>query len=209
MTGIAYNDKLTDPVLTIDDLLDQSEAEGQGHAPERDGRHDDLVMLSNGDDPTKVTDASFNKAFKRIKKAVDSGQIRQFTGNDYAPLARERRPLPRRCHGRATSSSSATTHIHWNLPTDGGALWTDNMLIPKGGNVYTASRLHELRLRPEGRSDDRGGDPKRTYGLYYICPVAGAGAVLEKYDPAIAKNPLIFPTEKMLDNVHRSSTRTR
>jgi spermidine/putrescine-binding protein len=30
-------------------------------------------------------------------------------------------------------------HIHWTVPTGGGALWTDNMLIPKGANVYTAS----------------------------------------------------------------------
>ena len=43
-------------------------------------------MLANGDDPSKVTDATFDKAIERIKKAVDSGQIRQFTGNDYAPL---------------------------------------------------------------------------------------------------------------------------
>ena len=46
-------------------------------------------MLANGDDPTKVDDASFTKALDRIQKAVDSGQIRQFTGNDYTgPLAK-------------------------------------------------------------------------------------------------------------------------
>ena len=42
MTGIAYNDKLTDPVLSIDDLLDQSEAEGQDHGPQLDGRRADM-----------------------------------------------------------------------------------------------------------------------------------------------------------------------
>jgi spermidine/putrescine transport system substrate-binding protein len=36
----------------------------------------------------------------------------------------------------------------------------------------------------------------------YICPVKGAKQVLLKKDPAIAKNTLIFPTKKMLDNVH-------
>ena len=41
-----------------------------------------IVMLANGDDPAKVTDARSTRAIKRIKKAVDSGQIRQFTGND-------------------------------------------------------------------------------------------------------------------------------
>ena len=64
-----------------------------------------LVMLANGDDPTKVDDADFDKALDRIQKAVDSGQIRQFTGNDYSgPLAKGD-ICGVRCPGRATSCS--------------------------------------------------------------------------------------------------------
>jgi spermidine/putrescine transport system substrate-binding protein len=37
----------------------------------------------------------------------------------------------------------------------------------------------------------------------YICPVVGADKVLEKTDPSIAKNPLIFPTKAMLANTHQ------
>jgi spermidine/putrescine transport system substrate-binding protein len=36
----------------------------------------------------------------------------------------------------------------------------------------------------------------------YICPVVGADKVLLKSDPAVAKNPLIFPTKEMLANAH-------
>jgi spermidine/putrescine transport system substrate-binding protein len=36
----------------------------------------------------------------------------------------------------------------------------------------------------------------------YICPVKGAKGELEKIDPDIANNTLIFPTDKMLANVH-------
>jgi spermidine/putrescine transport system substrate-binding protein len=36
----------------------------------------------------------------------------------------------------------------------------------------------------------------------YICPVLGAKQVLEKNDPGVANNTLIFPTKEMLDNVH-------
>ena len=32
-----------------------------------------------------------------------------------------------------------TTHLHWNLAKEGGNIWTDNVLIPKGGDAYTAS----------------------------------------------------------------------
>jgi spermidine/putrescine transport system substrate-binding protein len=46
------------------------------------------------------------------------------------------------------------------------------------------------------------GDPKRNItGIYYIPPVKGAGAAAKKYDPAVAKNPLIFPTAEMLSKV--------
>ena len=57
------------------------------------------------------------------------------------------------------------------------------MLIPKGGDVYTASRLHELRLRPE----DRGCEIATDVRIYYICPVSGAGKALKKIDPAVAR----------------------
>jgi spermidine/putrescine transport system substrate-binding protein len=37
----------------------------------------------------------------------------------------------------------------------------------------------------------------------YICPVVGADKVLEKTDPEVAKNTLIFPTQQMLSNTHQ------
>jgi spermidine/putrescine transport system substrate-binding protein len=86
-------------------------------------------------------------------------------------------------------------HLHWNLPTTGGDIWTDNMLIPKGGNVYTASVYMNYVYDPKVAAEIA------DY-VNYISPVVGAKAVLLKQDPAIAKNVLIFPTKKMLDNVH-------
>ena len=47
------------------------------------------------------------------------------------------------------------------------------------------------------------GDPKRKItGIYYIPPVKGAKEEALKLDPTVAKNTLIFPTEKMLNSVH-------
>jgi spermidine/putrescine transport system substrate-binding protein len=34
----------------------------------------------------------------------------------------------------------------------------------------------------------------------YICPVAGAQAEMEKIDPELARNPLIFPTTELLSS---------
>jgi len=202
MTGIAYNDTLTDPVLSVDELLESPKLKGKVTCLNSMGDALTLVMLSNGDDPSKVTDKSFNAAFNRIKKAVDSKQIRQFTGNDYAP------PLARGDLTAAMSWSGdipqlGSKHVHWNVPKDGGAIWTDNMLIPKGGNVYTASVYMNYVYDPKVQGLMEAGDPKRKItGIYYIPPVVGAGDAAKAFNPAAANNPLIFPTKKMLDSVH-------
>ena len=85
-------------------------------------------------------------------------------------------------------------HIHWNVPEAGGALWTDNMLIPKGGDVYTASVYMNYVYDPKVQGLMEAGDPKRNItGIYYIPPVKGAGEAAKKYDPAVAKQPAHLP----------------
>jgi spermidine/putrescine transport system substrate-binding protein len=202
MTGIAYNDKLAGPVLSITDLLTNPKLKGKVTCLNSMGDALTCVMLANGDDPSKVTDASFNKALSMIKKAVDSKQIRQFTGNDYAPLL-AKGDLAAAMSWSGDIAQIGNKHIHWNVPKDGGALWTDNMLIPKGGNVYTASVFMNYVYDPKVAAQIEGGNPKTgDTGVYYICPVTGAREQLLSTDPAIAKNTLIFPTKKMLDSVH-------
>jgi spermidine/putrescine transport system substrate-binding protein len=196
LTGIAYNDKLTDPVLTVEDLLENPKLKGKITLLSGVGDTMPLIMSANGDDPTKVTDASWNRAIKVVKKAVDSGQIRQFTGNDYSgPLAKGDLSACFAWSGDVVQLTADNKHLHWNLPEAGGGIWTDNMLIPKGGNVYTASVYMNFVY-----------DPKiaaliEDY-VNYICPVKGAKAELEKIDPDVANNTLIFPTDKMLANAH-------
>jgi spermidine/putrescine transport system substrate-binding protein len=201
-TGIAFNDKISDPVLSIDDLFGNPKLKGKVTVLNEMADAMSLVMLSNGDDPAKVTDQTFNKALAKIKKAVDSGQIRQFTGNDYAPLL-AKGDLSAAMSWSGDIPQLADPHVHWNLATDGGDTWTDNMLIPTGGNAYTASVYMNYVYDPTVQALMVAGDPKRKIvGIYYIPPVIGAKAQALKINPAVANNPLIFPTQKMLDNVH-------
>jgi spermidine/putrescine transport system substrate-binding protein len=196
MTGIAFNDKLTDPILTMDELLENKKLKGKITLLNEMADTLVLVMLANGDDPSKVTDASFDKAVRRIKAAVDSGQIRKFTGNDYTgPLSKGDLAACMAWSGDVVQLQADNKNLHWNLPEAGGDIWTDNMMIPKGGDVFTASTYMNYVF-----------DPKvaaliEAY-VNYICPVKGAKEELQKIDPNVAKNTLIFPTQKMLDNVH-------
>jgi spermidine/putrescine transport system substrate-binding protein len=195
LTGIAHNDQLTEPVLTVPDLLENPKLKGKITLLQGMGDTMPLIMRANGDDPEKVTDASWDRAIKVVKKAVDSGQIRQFTGNDYSgPLAKGDLKACFAWSGDVVQLQADNKHLHWNLPKEGGGIWTDNMLIPNKGNVYTASVYMNYVYDPKiaAQIEDY---------VNYICPVVGAKAVLLKQDPSIANNTLIFPTKEMLDNV--------
>jgi len=196
MTGIGWNEKLTNPVLTMGDLLGNKKLKGKVALLTEFADTLCLVMAANGDDPSKVTDKTFNKAISTIQKAVQSGQIRQFYGNDYSgALAKGDLVATMAWSGDIVQLQADNAHLKWNLPDTGGDIWTDNMLIPKGGDAYTASVYMNWVYSPKIAAEIE------DY-VNYICPVLGAKAVLLKQDPAIANNTLIFPTEAMLNNVH-------
>jgi spermidine/putrescine transport system substrate-binding protein len=198
MTGIGYDPKLTGgPVDSIHQLLTDPKLKGKVTFLTEMSDSMGIAMLANGDDPGKVSDATFDKAIKLLQDAVNSGQIRQFTGNDYAQgLANGSIWACLAWSGDMVQLQADHPGLKWVLPKTGGMTWTDNMLIPKGGNVYGASTLMNWYYRPQIAAE------VEDY-VNYICPVVGADKVLEKTDPAVAKNPLIFPTAEMLASVHR------
>lgn len=197
MTGFGYDPKLVGgDIKSLDDLLTNPKLKGKVTMLTEMADSIGVTMLANGDDPSKVTDATFKKAIDRLQKAVSSGQIRQFTGNDYAPLlAKGDISACLAWSGDMVQLQADHPGLKWVLPDTGGMIWTDNMLIPKGGNAFGASTLMNWYYQPTIAAQ------VEDY-VNYICPVVGAGQVLEKTDPAVAKNPLIFPTKTMLANVH-------
>jgi spermidine/putrescine transport system substrate-binding protein len=197
MTGIGYDpNKVGGTLDSVDELLTNPKLKGKVTMLTEFGDTIGLVVAANGDDPAHITDATFKKATDRIQKAVNSGQIRQFTGNDYAPLlAKGDVWAAFAWSGDLVQLQADHPGLKWNLPKTGGMIWTDNMLIPKGGNVYTASVYMNYYYTPKVAAQ------VEDY-VNYICPVTGAKAVLLKSDPAVAKNTLIFPTKEMYANVH-------
>jgi spermidine/putrescine transport system substrate-binding protein len=196
MTGIAWNEELTKPVRTVDQFLTDPALKGKVTLLDNMGDTLPLVILANGDDPEHITDDVFTRAIDKIKKAVDSGHVRQFTGNDYSGmLAKGDLHAAFAWSGDVVQLQADNRHLKYELPTTGGAIWTDNMMIPKGGDVYTASVYMNYVYDPAVAA-------KIAAYVNYICPVAGAKEVLAKTDPKLASNPLIFPPKKLLDQVH-------
>jgi hypothetical protein len=77
------------------------------------------------------------------------------------------------------------------------------MLIPKGGDVYTASVYMNYVYDPKVQGLMEAGDPKRNItGIYYIPAVKGAATWAKKFNPPIASNPLIFPPTETLNSMH-------
>ena len=73
-------------------------------------------------------------------------------------------------------------------------IWTDNMLIPLGGDVEKASTFMNFVYDPKIAA-------QIAAYINYVTPVKGAKEELAKTDPELAANTLIFPSEETLSSV--------
>ena len=152
------------------------------------------ILGSLGYDATDFTDAEFEEAIAELTKHVDSGQIRQVTGNDYIA---------------AMDSGDVIAVIGWSgdvialgedfgfsLPESGGMLWTDNMLIPSlAQHKKNAEQVMNYYYDPEVAA-------QVAAWVNYLCPVEGAQAAMEKLDPELATSEWIFPSASVLDSAN-------
>jgi spermidine/putrescine transport system substrate-binding protein len=86
--------------------------------------------------------------------------------------------------------------FQWALPKEGGMLWTDNMVIPKGTpNKAQAERWIDFYYEPQNAA---------TIEAYvnYVCPVVGAKEIMLESDAELANNPLIFPPDDWVSRLH-------
>ena len=195
MTGIAWNEDLTGPVESIEQLLEDPKLKGKVSMLTELADSVGLVMLANGDDPVSVTDESYQRAIDRVQAAVDSGQVVRFTGNDFAqPLTRGTFAASVAWSGDVIQLLADNPNLKWAIPRDGGMIWTDNMFIPTGGSVPTASTFMNHVYDPAVAA-------KIAAYINYVTPVQGAKEELAKTDPKTADNPLIFPDEATLAQV--------
>jgi spermidine/putrescine transport system substrate-binding protein len=196
MTGIAYNAKLTStPITSMEQLLEDPKLKGKVTLLSEMADTIGSVMKLNGDDPTSVTDEAFEAALARVQKAVDSGQIRQFTGNEYTgPLSKGDLIAAMAWSGDVVQLQADNSDLKWGVPESGGMIWTDNMLIPLGGDIGKASQFMNFVYNPVIAA-------QIAAYVNYVPPVAGVKEELAKLDPALAENPLIVPDDATLAQV--------
>jgi spermidine/putrescine transport system substrate-binding protein len=197
LTGIAYNADLTGEVKSFDELLTRTDLKGKVTLLSE--MHDTMLfmLLLNGSDPEHFTDDEFGAAAERLQKAVDSGQIRAFTGNEYAQdLAKGNVVACEAWSGDVIQLQFDNPKIKFVAPEEGLSIWSDNMLVPnKADHKANAEALMNYYYEPQVAAE-------LAAWVNYICPVSGAQDAMTKIDPSLAENPLIFPTDELLKKTY-------
>jgi len=202
MTGLGFDSAVTGQLTSSAALWD---AKWAGRVTFLSEMRDTMgiALQKLGYDPGQVTSAQFDEAIAEIKKAVDADIIRAFTGNEYAEdLVSGNVVLAMAWSGDIIQKKLEKETLEWVAPDEGGTLWYDNMLIPKGAaHKYTAELMIDFVYDPVIAAQVEA-------WVNYICPVKGAQAELAKIDEELAANPLIFPTPEILAKVKRFKSLT-
>ncbi len=198
VTGIAYNEKVTGkPVTTIDQLFTDPSLKGRVTALTEMRDTMGLILRQMGKSTVTFTDADFDTAIGILDDAVKSGQIRKFTGNDYASdLAAGNIAACVAWSGDVVQLQADNPAIKFVVPEPGGMLWSDNTMIPnKARHKANAEKVLNFYYDPRNAA-------KLAIAVNFVCPVVGAQEEVAKEDPALAKNELVFPTEATMKRLH-------
>jgi spermidine/putrescine transport system substrate-binding protein len=194
MTGIIVNKEKANGAHSICDLFD----------PKYKGKVDilnevreavPLVMKCEGVDPSEATEADWMKAIEKLKSAAESGQIRRFTGNDYArDLTSGDAVAVMGWSGDAVQLQEDNANLEWRMPTEGCMLWSEDMVIPVGApNPTAAEAWMNFVYEPKVQANI-------AEYVNYVTPVEGVKPILAKRSPELANNQLIFPSASFTKN---------
>jgi spermidine/putrescine transport system substrate-binding protein len=197
ITGLGYDPKKVGGELTsVEQLLDPAL---KGKITMLDSMEDTvgLFLLEMGVDPSGEIDATaYDEAVAKVQKAVDDDQIRQFTGNDYTgPLAKGDVWASIAWSGDILILQPDNPNLEFSIPDTGGMTSVDTMVIPTGGDVYTASTFMNFFYDPKIAAEV-------TAYVQYITPVKGTKEAIEESNPELVDDPLVFPTPEALENLY-------
>jgi spermidine/putrescine transport system substrate-binding protein len=197
MSALAYNPEKTGrEIKSIGDLFDPK---FKGKVSMFSDPHDSagLMVLLAG---KKTEDATLDDVLAGIDKIDQEnkkGQIRRFTGNDYTTdLVKGNLWVCVAYSGDVFQLQKQNPKLKFIIPDEGAMLWTDNMMMPqKPPHPYAAETMMNYVYDPKVAA-------KIAAYVNYVTPVEGAQAELEKIDPSLAKNQLIFPNAQSRTKLH-------
>ncbi|OEJ94179.1 polyamine ABC transporter substrate-binding protein [Streptomyces thermolilacinus] len=198
-TVIAYNAKATGGrrVDSVTQLLDDPKLKGRVAFLSEMRDTVGMTLLDMGKDPGKVTAADYDAAIGRLRKGVETRQIRRFTGNDYtADLSKGDLAACLAWAGDLIQLQADNPDIKFAIPAAGYLTSTDNLLVPAGARHKTnAERLIDYYYEPPVAA-------RLAAYINYVCPVDGVREELARIDPAMAANTLILPDKAMAAKSH-------
>jgi len=195
MTGLGFDSKVTGDLTSLNEFWNPK---WKGKMTYLTEMRDTVGFALNklGFKRTDFTMDQFDQAIAELQKAVDAKLVRAFTGNEYAEsMVAGDVIVAMAWSGDIQQKQADKDTLRFKVPDEGGALWYDNMLIPKGAqHKYTAELMIDFVYRPNIAAQVEA-------WINYICPVKGAKEELAKIDADLANSPLIFPTPDMYAKV--------
>ncbi len=195
LTGIAYNKSKVKEVRSFEELLTRSDLRGRISLLTEMRDTMGLIMLTEGADPANFDQDDWDNAIDRLRKARNDGQVRAFTGNDYIQDLSAGNILA--CEAWSGDVAAAEDeNLVFVSPEEGQMIWSDNMLVPNlASHQGNAEEWINYYYEPEVAA-------KLAAYVWYICPVKGAQEAMEKVDPSLVDNQLIFPSAESLKTMH-------
>jgi spermidine/putrescine transport system substrate-binding protein len=193
LTGIAYNADKVPEVKSFEELLTREDLKGRITLLTEMRDTMGFVLKVTGADPADFTPDQWANAIDYIQQVISDGQLRQFAGNNYLQdLANGNTVACEAWSGDVIQAQFDNPSIKFVAPEEGLSLWSDNMMVPNlAEHQLNAEKWIDYYYDPEVAA-------RLAAWVNYICPVQGAREEMEKIDPSLVDNELIFPTEELL-----------
>jgi spermidine/putrescine transport system substrate-binding protein len=193
LTGIAYNAAKVDEVGSFEDLLTNPDLRGKITLLSEMRDTMGFLLKVVGADPSEFDDDEWADAVDMLRGVVSNGQVRAFTGNEYIQdLTAGNIVACEAWSGDVIQAQFDNPDIRFVTPEEGLSIWSDNMLVPNlATHQANAEAWIDYYYEPEVAA-------KLAAWVNYICPVEGAREEMEKIDPSLVDNQLIFPDEETL-----------